>query len=662
MFTNLRYQLLSAFLFFSLIILSLVLINYLYIKKKKQIEKIHNAIENLNHKILDHRNTLNNFFIYDTKSADFFTKGYSDNLTEQNIKLQAIQAEVKNLQKLKGFTQFENNSNLSSINSQLDIYENYINQIVDLIKQRGYKDFGIEGAMRNYAHQLEDIISIDLSKVLMLRRHEKDYIIRDEEKYINKLLNLAEQFKSEISQSKSINVANKNTAIYCIDNYIDLFQNMVCLDKQIGIKNNTGLSYSIHLQGEKITEIFNILTKNAQIKKEAFFTKLKIYYALILIFLISLSVFLSIFLSKRITINLSLLSKNISKFVSSNFNETDGDSFPSNYKKDEIGKLIDNYRILRSEILKHINQLQEIVEKRTKALECQKERIVQQKEEIQAQRDSLFEQNKQIEIQKEIAIQQNGDIISSIEYAKRIQNALLPSEQKLERYFKNNFVLYKPKDIISGDFYWTKHIENGKFNISILAVADCTGHGVPGALMSMLGIAFLNEIVLKKEVETANQILDKLREKVIESLQSQSGEMITNDGMDIALILIDHNTNKIHFTGANRPLYFIRDKILQVIDGDKMPIGKHGTIDSSFTNHEILLKKNDVIYLLSDGYADQFGGPKNKKFKRKRLKDLLFEIHDKPLIVQKELLNDEHEKWQHTNRQTDDILILGVKF
>lgn len=664
MFNNLRYQLLSAFSFFSLLIISLIVINYIYITQKKQVEKIQSAVNSLNIKITDHSNTLNNFFIYDTKDPDFYINGISKNLIRQKEKLSSIKSDVYKLNELKGFKQFNGIINTSNINKEINTYESYINEIVTLIKKRGYKDFGAEGRMRNYIHQLEDIESVDLSKVLMLRRHEKDYIIRNEEKYIHKLLSLSDHFITEIKHNKSLSYKNQKDAVFYLENYVSIFNKLVKLDKRIGIKDNSGLTKNIFEQGNKLNSIFKYIVDATKTKTDKYFNKLKFYYTIFLVLIILFSIFLSLYLSKKITSNISILSANISQFVNSNFNEFSGDTFPTNYKNDEVGRLIDHYKILRNQILTHINDLQGLVEKRTKAISCQKERIAQQKEEIESQRDEVFEQNKLIHSQKEKVEQQNKDIISSIQYAQRIQLALMPSLEKINSYFNNNFVLYKPKDIISGDFFWTKKIENENYNITIVAVADCTGHGVPGALMSMLGIAFLNEIVLKKEVKTANQILDKLRDKVIESLQSQSNGMVTNDGMDIGLALIDHNTNELHFTGANRPLYLVRNKTLTVLNGDKMPIGKHGFIDSiiPFSNHTFNITPGDSIYLFSDGYADQFGGPKNKKYKRQRLKELILGIQDHTMLDQKEILETEHKKWRNTNRQTDDILILGIKF
>lgn len=634
----------------------------MYIKRKQQVENIHSSIQQINNLVLEHNSVINDFFTYDTKNQEFFKSGYSDFLDLQNEKYVLIKNKVLQLKQLKSINRFHLQNTINQIITELDIYEIHIDDIVTLIKKRGFQDYGVEGEMRDYIHKLEELNSIDLVNVLMLRRHEKDYIIRNEEKYIQKLNKLSKLFEQEIKSSQDLNNQNQDFALIYLANYTILFNKMVKLDKEIGIKDNTALRQKIYLQGIKITTICNELNNRTQDIKNKYFKKLRLQYIISITLLIGVSIILSLYLSKRITLNLSILSKNMASFVKSNFNPTDSNTFPNSYIKDEVGILIDNYKILRSEIISLITDLQKKVEKRTQAITCQKERIEQQKEEIEAQRDELFEQNKLIEFQKHISDQRNKDVLSSIRYAKLIQDALMPSQEKIDRYFKNNFVLYKPKDIISGDFYWTKRIKNTDFDITILAAADCTGHGVPGAMMSMLGVALLNEIVLKKEVRKANEILDKLREKVIESLQNQSNQMITNDGMDIGLVLWDHKTNIIQFTGANRPLYFIRNNELQIIEGNKMPIGKHGISNGHFENINIKIESNDMVYLFSDGYADQFGGPKNKKFKRQRLQKLLLDIHSEEMNQQKQILDNEHEKWRQNYRQTDDILLIGIRF
>jgi serine phosphatase RsbU (regulator of sigma subunit) len=258
--------------------------------------------------------------------------------------------------------------------------------------------------------------------------------------------------------------------------------------------------------------------------------------------------------------------------------------------------------------------------------------------------------------QKDKIEQQQRALEESLEYASSIQTALLPDLRYFHKIFPESFVFFKPRDIVSGDFYW--FARKGE-RIAVTA-ADCTGHGVPGAFMSMLGISFLNEIV-SKCIPPANSILNRLRENVMKALH-QTGDITENkDGMDIALIVIDQEEMKLEFSGAFNPLYMIRDGKLREIRGNKMPIGINAIVEKSFTNHVIDLQEGDLIYLFSDGYPDQFGGPEDKKFKYSNLKKLLVRISKKSLMAQQKELERIFLQWKSESEQLDDVLVIGIK-
>jgi len=252
---------------------------------------------------------------------------------------------------------------------------------------------------------------------------------------------------------------------------------------------------------------------------------------------------------------------------------------------------------------------------------------------------------------------QHKEITCSIQYARKIQNALLPTNEELKKLIPSNFILSKPKDIVSGDYYWLAH----KDDKVILAVADCTGHGVQGAFMSILGVSFLNEIVTKAVIIRANEILNQLCGQVIKSLHQTGKNDETRDGMEIALCIIDFNKQKLQYSGAFRPLYLIRDMELKEYRGDNMPIGIYEQEDQSFTSHEIYFEKNDIIYLSTDGFVDQIGGIDRKTFRSENFKKLLIEISKMSLGDQKEALYIQYEKWRGEIEQVDDILVVGVK-
>ncbi len=253
--------------------------------------------------------------------------------------------------------------------------------------------------------------------------------------------------------------------------------------------------------------------------------------------------------------------------------------------------------------------------------------------------------------------QQRQNITDSIKYASRIQRALMLPSEELEKILPSHFILNKPKDIVSGDYYWVSQ----KNNRLIIAVADCTGHGVPGAFMSIMGINFLNEIVNQSDSIKASEILNELRAQLIKSLGQTGRRDETKDGMEMALCIIDSAEKQMQFSGAFRPMYLIRDDELMVVKGDPMPIGKYNEDEVAFTNKEMQFRENDMIYLFTDGYVDQIGGLDRKTFKSIQFKKLLKEIHYKPLKEQKAILIEEHGIWRAGQEQIDDIMILGIK-
>ncbi len=269
----------------------------------------------------------------------------------------------------------------------------------------------------------------------------------------------------------------------------------------------------------------------------------------------------------------------------------------------------------------------------------------------------IRERTAEIREKKEEIEEKNKDIMDSIQYAQRIQEALLTPGDYVEKLFPERFILFMPRDIVSGDYYWMTE----KNNKIICVTADCTGHGVPGAFMSMLGMAFLNEIVSKRKSIHANEILNELRSMVISSLRQtgQTGE--SQDGMDLALYILDQENMKLEFAGANNPLFLYRNKELFITKADKMPIGISSMANESFTNHVIDVKKGDLLYTFSDGYPDQFGGPKEKKFMIKNFKQLLSDNLHKPLEEQKKVLEETLNEWMANTEQVDDILVIGVK-
>ncbi len=256
-------------------------------------------------------------------------------------------------------------------------------------------------------------------------------------------------------------------------------------------------------------------------------------------------------------------------------------------------------------------------------------------------------------------LQQKQAITDSISYARRIQKASLPSPPYLDNILSDYFTIFKPKDIISGDFYWVREIDG----FIVIVVADSTGHGVPGALMSMLGVTLLNEQFRTFGIRQPDVILRHLRNKVKDILAQEGSASDQKDGMEMAIVIIDPEKEELQFAGANRPLFVFRkndDYELISIKGDKQPIGVHWE-ETEFTNHVIKLQENDSLYIFSDGFVDQYGGEKRKKFKTSNFKKLLLSVQTESMKNQKKVIEDAFEEWRGSNEQIDDVCVIGVR-
>ena len=262
-----------------------------------------------------------------------------------------------------------------------------------------------------------------------------------------------------------------------------------------------------------------------------------------------------------------------------------------------------------------------------------------------------------LEEQNEIIEEKNKDITDSISYAKNIQNAILPGDEEIRRVFPNHFVFFEPKDIVSGDFYWYSN-QNRR---SYIAACDCTGHGVPGAFVSMIGNDLLNQIIIERGVADPGEILSYLSDGVKSVFTRDGSNQQAQDGMDMVLCSFDQDLKTLEYAGAKNPLFIIQNGELMTIKGDNCPIGGDTATGFQFTTHKITLQNTDSIYLISDGFQDQFGGPKGKKFMIKRFKEILLTIQKQDMHEQKEVLRKAIDDWKGTQEQVDDICVIGIR-
>ncbi|OFX55426.1 MAG: hypothetical protein A2046_12455 [Bacteroidetes bacterium GWA2_30_7] len=350
--------------------------------------------------------------------------------------------------------------------------------------------------------------------------------------------------------------------------------------------------------------------------------------------------------------------------------ETKHYQFATVRTKDEIGKLTEGYNVMSSKIMGYIVEieamnegLEQKVKDRTAEIEAQRDEIMAQRDEIEAQRDEIITQRDFVTQQRDIISFQKKEITDSINYALRIQQAILPPDNIVNQLLPNNFIFYQPKDIVCGDFYFVDKIND----TVIFAVVDCTGHGVPGALMSVIGFSLLNQAVKANKILKPSEILKYLDIGVNDTLRQSDFESGVSDGMDLAICTVTNLRNtsetfELQYAGAYNSLIYVKNNELFEIKADKFPIGcnPNGEADN-FTNHVVSLNKGNCIYLYSDGYADQFGGTLGKKFKYKPLKEMLLLHHKSDVLEQKRIIENTFIKWKEGFDQVDDVLIMGVK-
>jgi len=317
-------------------------------------------------------------------------------------------------------------------------------------------------------------------------------------------------------------------------------------------------------------------------------------------------------------------------------------------------KLLDRQKIRFQQ--SYINQLEVNLKLKDNVTTELEKKVDERTRELKHANAELMDKNTIVEQQKELLEIRNKEIKDSIEYAKRIQAASFPSRKIMERVSRDYFILYKPRDIVSGDFYWFGEVENKVIIIS----ADSTGHGVPGAFMSMYGIAFLNEIINKEKIFRPNDILNSLREKITDTLKRTDDEFETMDGMDMAVLTFDMDAQQVFYAGAFNSLYLMRNEELQIIKADKMPVAFYQKMDP-FTLHKFDLRRDDSFYIFTDGFIDQFGGSYGKKFLSKRLKEILMDINHLSMDEQYIKLNSAFKKWKGDYFQVDDVLMIGLR-
>ncbi len=482
--------------------------------------------------------------------------------------------------------------------------------------------------------------------------------------YSDDATTLLENFKKQLK-----NISNEQQSIISVDLFIGK-ENPISFNSNEKIKDQNLSSYKTCIEtkgrtkvlsndSKVATEFIYLGRENTDLYKDAAIRIIsdrssqiaelrKELLILLIIFGVTMFILLTLIVqrSQKITEPIKKLAVNVNRISEGNLNER-----AEVIGVNEITTLSEKFNFMLERLEESYSDLERKVIERTKE-------ISQQKEEIEAQRDTLVQNNHHLEQAYHEIEEQKKRITDSIRYAQRIQRVILPPTDYVKKVLPEAFIIYMPKDIVSGDFYWVT--QKGDF-INFAAV-DCTGHGVPGAFMSLVGNNNLNTAIHNVTEVKPSLILEALNTGVTSVLRQKEEDSEIKDGMDIALCTIDKNRKKLQFSGAYRPLYMVRDSKLTEIKGDKNPIGG-GELDikKTFTNHEFELRKGDCIYIFSDGYTDQFGGPNEKKFMPKQLKKMLTGICKESIEIQERKIRYAFNSWKGDNEQLDDVLVIGLK-
>ncbi|WP_299457267.1 SpoIIE family protein phosphatase [uncultured Microscilla sp.] len=617
-FRSIRAKLFVYFSGFFLIIVSFIGYNLWIDTKESSIEQIDMGLAKINLQILTIGGLERDFLENEITNHDFYKLRYSAYLTKRDSIVTKVLQNIDQLAQTSHTTSQGLDKAVTTIKSELVKYERNFRQMIQLIKKKGFKDAGLEGQMRRYIHAIEvSGYSKDLTTLLMARRYEKDFIIRKDLDYVQQVDSISKELKKEIEQKVQVET-KKNALFNLLEKYRVTFLELVGIEEKIGFDNRSGLRKELNDSFEVIKSSISQINRMMLIETEYIHANIqRSNWVALVLFLISFILF-----SSRLIHILSrpvrLLSNSIHEIVSKDFSTQV--PFIEIKQKDEVGKLSADFAFMLKRMHDYISEI------KTKS--------------------SNLEQKQRL-------------LMDSIRYAEQIQRAILPEKEELQSVFKDFFVMYKPADLVSGDFYWLSVTEHRVF----LAVVDCTGHGVPGAFMSMIGNTLLNKIVKENHSQNPAEILEELHIEVKIALHQEKYK--NDDGMDVCLCMMEglnqpNQEVKVVYAGAKRPLWYFNEGELTEIKATKRSIGGQSKY-RPFDNHSFTLPSGSKLYLTTDGFNDQHD-VNRKKFGKLRLMEMVKQHAHLPMPDQVNHYTQVlKEHMQGNVHQRDDITIVGVQ-
>jgi len=606
-------------LYFSIYLLLTALVIttiFIFYEKKERIENSTDLLTQLHFDIQMLNGIEKDFFTYETINSEFYKTEESEYLNTRTKKLYDVQRNLIALKNRKELRNEDIDKKLLKLKQAIGEYEVLFERLVQITLRKGHKDYGKVGQMRKFIHQIENSrLPFKIDKLLMIRRHEKDFMIRKEQEYIDKLSFAVQELRIDIKENIKNPVGQKEM-LNLLQNYHFAFLDMVDYEKQIGLNVHEGMRHLTQQKAYQIAAMITQMNKEGDFQADQITFRIKYTLGIIILLCFVLGSFVSYLISKKLSLPVLQLSKSIHKVIKNDFSEHY--SINPITTNDEIGWLSKDFGLMLDKIQSSLHESQE------KAQEIERSQV---------------------------------QIMDSIRYARQIQDAVLPTENELNEYFIESFAIYKPQKIVSGDFYWVYRKKRKTF----VAVVDCTGHGVPGAFMSMIGQTLLNKIIGQSKIYDPAMILEVLHLEIRHALKQNEGK--NDDGMEIAICAIETTDSgkQVTFAGAHRPLYYVQQGELLKVKGDKRSIGgKQKQENQQFITHTIYLQTGDTLYLTTDGFADQ-NDTNRVKYGTQKLIQFLEQIKEYPFATQKLELLKEFETFKNGEPQRDDMTILGLR-